>query len=271
MNTSGGQPSASSQTKTTTRHSVTELTSAERWASKQYAKILDERATRLGMFRGLYQGRRIFCLGSGPSLLSQDPKLLARQVVISTNAAHRWLRTAGLLPTVNVCSDRLRLVELQDELPDPLFIFPTGIKHKSGARDWIAAVKRHPSWIPLRGEGPRGWRTQGPPTFDPSVAVQHCGRSVIFMAVQLAVFMGAASVALVGVDMDYLGPETHFTPGLEPRNTATIYDSCRPAFVTFREELERRGIEFLNATAGGRVDVLPRADFATLCRQQGDQ
>lgn len=241
---------------------------ATRWASKRYGKLLRARAHRVLEFKNLYAGRRIWCLGAGPSLLRQDPRRLEGEIVASTNAAGGWLATGGISPTFSVCTDRRRLVELQGELTDPLFVFPTGVKDMRGARRFIGACQTHPSWIPLRGYGPNGWRTSGRPTFDPSRGVEHCGKSVIFMAVQLAVWMGARSVVLLGVDMDYSGPATHCTAGLNPRNVGDIYNECRPAFEQFRDALAARGIEFLNATDGGRIDVLPRADFNVLTERK---
>lgn len=219
-------------------------------------------------FQGLYRGRRVFCVGSGPSLLQQDPGRLRGEIVASTNAAIRWLRSGGIEPSFSVCTDRLRLLELQGELAEPLFIFSTGVKTRRDAKRFIRTCREHPSWLPIQGTS---WNASGrEPTFDPIGGVEHCGKSVIFMAVQLAVWMGASSVVLLGVDMNYSGTVRHCTTGLQPRKVSDdLYERhSRPAFVAFREALAARGVEFLNATEGGRVDVLPRARFEELTERK---
>ncbi|MEX2214334.1 MAG: hypothetical protein WD768_09420 [Phycisphaeraceae bacterium] len=91
--------------------------------------------------------------------------------------------------------------------------------------------------------------------------------SVIFSAIQIAWLLGARRIVCVGIDMTYTGPTTHFVPNIRMPHAPEAFDYntyCRPMVVAYRQFFEARGVEFLNATPGGRVEELRRVSLQDL-------
>jgi len=89
-------------------------------------------------------------------------------------------------------------------------------------------------------------------------------KSVIFMAAQVAAYMGCNPIILIGVEMNYSQPQAHFH-GQKVWTPAQDYDQeVKPWFELFRRDMEDRGVEFLNATRGGRVNELKRVEYDAL-------
>ena len=90
-------------------------------------------------------------------------------------------------------------------------------------------------------------------------------RSVIFSAMQIACHVGARRIALLGVEMDYRGTRTHCVPGVRGLFPNFDYElHARPSFLTAQVACEALGVEIVNSTPGGRVDVLRRVALADL-------
>lgn len=238
---------------------------------KRYRDECLPRAGQIEALRGAAAGQTVFCIGCGPSLLQQDPGLLRDKRVICTNVASEWVCDSGASVLASIVTDSGRLIELSGKLSSldhPVVVCPTGFRHRAQAHMWFGLLRQHPLWIPLRGRGRFGFTMRGLPSFRPDEGIEHCGKSVIFAAMQLAVFTGAARVVLLGVDMDYSGARKHFTRVPQRVVSPDLYDrDARPMFEHFRNELASRGVELVNATEGGRVDVLRRVRLADVVEQ----
>ena len=89
-------------------------------------------------------------------------------------------------------------------------------------------------------------------------------KSVILMAAQVAAWMGCNQIILIGVEMNYSQPQAHFHDQ-KVWTPAQDYDrEVKPWFEIFRRDMESRGVEFLNATPGGRVNELKRVRYGDL-------
>jgi hypothetical protein len=249
-----------------------QLAPAEReaYALRYERELLEPRSHRLDELRDSYTNfpRTVFVIGCGPSLTKQDPALLSNRVCITTNSAHLWLgREPGPIGAA-VCTDTARFLELcrgglLRMSRSRVFAQPSasGFRTKRSAEAWFRNMHANRDWIPLPGCGPHRWPVKAKtPTFRPDIGLESCGKSVIFSGIQMAVYMGAARVVLLGVDMDYSGPQQHFRDGISVRKAAKdVYEQhSRDAFVEFRRVMDARGVPLLNATEGGRVDVLER-------------
>jgi hypothetical protein len=100
-------------------------------------------------------------------------------------------------------------------------------------------------------------------------------RTVLYMAIQLAAYLGIKEIVLLGCDHDYLHDITRVTDhhfyaeekGISDKEHLSQFSSERWFFEyayrwqqyrLMREVLEERGCRIINATEGGMLDVYPR-------------
>lgn len=213
----------------------------------------------------------IFCVGSGSSLKRQDLSLLRGQHAILLNHAYNLAdkivfgkafimvadtRRFNELSTVLMRRSEIKLIAIPqfgaEQAPRPLR--PDYIYFEP-RMDWIRSIE---NIRPLVSKDPR-FSTN--PLFG-----FYFGHSVVFSAIQLAYFMGARRIVLLGIDMerptgrvegDYAFESVQWHPEF-----LDYKSHARSHFIVLRDELSQRGVELLNATEGGRVDVLHRVTLS---------
>ncbi len=234
---------------------------------KRYRDRVERDRTTLLSYQGCLAGEVVFCLGNGPSLLSQDSSLLEGCNVISTNYGFRYLEKCRQLGKVfNLVTDSGRLLELVGDLsnsPFPSFVAPSALTN-----EWMDSIDNHHRLVILNMMqrfdcGPKGWNVDYVAKIGSDFGLMNhldsCGYSVIFGAIQLAYFVGASTIVLLGVDMDYSGATKHFVDGVVHLNPKYQYElHAKPSFIEFNRVLGSFGVRLLNATQGGRIDVLDR-------------
>ena len=106
-------------------------------------------------------------------------------------------------------------------------------------------------------------------------------RTVIYGAIQLAAYLGCTQIYLLGCDHDYLADvkrtENHFyqeskgnpddRQHLEAFTTERWFQEYHRRWHDYRlmrTVLEKRGVQIINATDGGMLDVFPRASLNSL-------
>jgi hypothetical protein len=240
----------------------------------QSVRQLDELSRRLKL-----DGSTILCVGNGPSLRTYPIEDFDQFPVLLTNHAARAIprRPAQLLGTV--MTDDYRMLEATPHLPvwaRPLFV--SSNLSTEGYNAQAAQILRYaeygfrPSIHYVEGQrrlpGLR-WLIDG--NFAPAFATDlsreglFLNRSVIFSAMQIAVRLGAQRIILIAVEMDYSGPQLHCVPDTKTLVYNFDYDSmARPSFELAKYLCDRRGVEILNATPGGRVEVFPRVALCSL-------
>lgn len=96
--------------------------------------------------------------------------------------------------------------------------------------------------------------------------------TVIFSAIQIAAYMGAARIGLLGVDMNYPPGEPHFYHR-GPDQTSRPFGNCeqwfRPVFLHYHRQLNAKGLRLFNCTCRTREDVLPRMSLSRLAEAHG--
>lgn len=204
----------------------------------------------------------VVVLGAAPSLEEVDKdKLFAAHHVIATNSAWRWAQP--YFPVAAVITDSLRLKEEEakgiGEHPPLLFCAPSLFRLSTVNDSWAEPAKRLRNAVFL--EGGDG----NTPLFRPDIGLNTRGGSVIFPAIDIAFFMGATRVVLVGVELDYEQEKQWWhgeyrspaLKGVDPKRA----DS---ALGLYRAAAERRGWQLLNATPCGNVTTLERVKLEEL-------
>ncbi len=228
-------------------------------------------AQRLETLRGLYQGRRCFVMGNGPSLLKCDLNRLASEITIVSNAHYLIWDTLAYIPTFLLVEDSLvaedRASELQS-LASVARVFPFDLYSLLGpATDTKIYVNfsRH---------------YRGFPKFSHHFAKRaYWGGTVTFMNLQFAAYLGCNPIILVGFDHRYAVPSDqlgqpvihsqtkdvnhihpdYFGPGYRwhDPNVTRMEVAYRHA----RMELEDARVRVMNATVGGHLETFERVDF----------
>ncbi|MEM9705424.1 MAG: 6-hydroxymethylpterin diphosphokinase MptE-like protein [Pseudomonadota bacterium] len=232
---------------------------------------------RMARFRNYGQGKRAFIIGNGPSLNKIDLTLLKNETTFGVNAIYLNKDKMGFLPTHYVVEDVFVAEDRADE-----------INALAGPTKWIGNYLRYC----LSGNDQTCWLNvacdysnyPGFPHFSPNASrIVWVGGTVSYIVMQLAYYMGFNPVYLIGFDHSYTVPKdaavkgraitsqsddpNHFHPDYfgkgyrwhDPRvdRMETAYRKARAAF-----EADNRKI--YNASAGGRLEVFERVDFASL-------
>jgi hypothetical protein len=213
-------------------------------------------------------------MGNGPSLLESDLESLAGELTIASNAHFLIWPQLSYVPTFLTVEDRLVAEDRAGELralEGVTKVFPDDLMPLLGpAREDTLFVRF-----------PRAYRLF--PRFSDDLARRaFWGGTVSYLNLQLAAHLGCTTIVLLGFDHSYVVPDEeldghvihstradvnhihpdYFGPGYRwhDPDVARMEIAYRHA----RDELERRGVRVLNATAGGRIEVFERAELAAI-------
>lgn len=237
-----------------------------------WLKLAKESRAGYRRLKSQWRGKRVYCIGNGPSLSGMDLSRLNGQLLLGTNRAYRLLDQIKPEAFHLVVQDNYRLAELEQDIEKrewPLHIsachFFSGTAPPQWARKRTNTYCFMPKLYTQSEAGQINAKADVRDGFslDPRLGLYQ-GHSVIFSAIQLAYYFGAKEIVCLGIDMDYSGP-TSFIPGVKHIWPDFSYEKhCRSMFKLFRSKLEERGCLLLNATPGGKVDVLERVQLANI-------
>jgi hypothetical protein len=241
-----------------------------RWAEQQDPRYR-ESMRRLRRFHNLHAGKRCFILGNGPSLNSTDLSLLKDELTFCSNRFYLMFdrpELRGFRPTYYVCANDLVVEQCAadiEQLSMPKFIGWHNRDHIRFTDDT--------TFLWTRG-GLRSWfftdLTEG------------CweGSTVTMVAIQLAYYMGLSEVVLVGVDHSYQyngNPHAEVTSqGHDPNHFAGDYfgkgfrwhlpdlEGSELSYRVAQFMFKQSGRRIVDATIGGKLDVFPKVDYASL-------
>jgi hypothetical protein len=236
--------------------------------------------------RGRHTGQRCFIIGNGPSLKHQNLAPLANEITFVMNAfwKHPILDT-GWQPSYFCFADAVCY-----DGTDAVKEFFRSVRERAPAAEHLFPVEGKPvverdALLPLAATHFFAFQSHAlgfsvAETFDLTRPVPF-PFSTAQLAIMAAIFMGCSPIYLMGLDHDWLahrGKDTHFFSGrsLENHPTATgelnySYESeieaMRKLWKGYRklnEFADGQGLKIFNATAGGFLDVFPRADYESL-------
>ncbi|WMT87476.1 DUF115 domain-containing protein [Pelagibacterium sp. 26DY04] len=240
---------------------------------------MKESRERLLALRDSYHGQPGLVIGNGPSINGQNLGRMTDFVSIAANAFFLKSDSIGAHPT---------FLTVEDPLPAE--------DNKERLKAYSGAIKIAP-WD-LRGTlGDSSdyiycnfWRTYAPfagsrfPFYSDDFARRvFWGGTVLYMNIQLASYLGCNPIYLIGVDLTYHIPSSAKIEGNIITSTeddpnhfdATYFGAGKRWHLPETERMQRciyfayehlreRGIPLINATAGGNLHGLPRADFDTI-------
>ena len=235
---------------------------------------------RVKNYHNFHAGRTIYVLGSGPSLSGEELSLLNGRIVIAYNASYKAL--SKVKPdALYSCIGGVRMNQLSHvdrSKFDASFRFMGAYRGgilKSGAITSEDIFLRIPVRVFLYKikEAGSGFSD------DLSSYVLNGGAgSGLFTAIQIAAYMGASRIVLLGADFSANTEKSHFAYfGQEEEETpefvAALYESryekrIRPALKRYRDHLRSRGVSLINSSKKTADDVLDRIPLAEVVEEK---
>ncbi len=235
---------------------------------------------RLEAFADLHRGDRCFILGNGPSLNQCDLRPLESEFTFGVNSIFLNRGTMGFDPTYYVVEDPLVAEDRAGEInayqgPAAKFFGNYLRRFIEPTNDiiWTNVRLRYDEYANF-------------PHFSSNALRQlWAGGTVSYLCLQLAYYMGFRTVHLVGFDHSYTVPAAakiegnriestsddpnHFHPdyfGKGYRWHSPRTDRMEIAYRRAKDVFNAEGRTIHNATVGGRLEVFPRVQYASLFR-----
>ena len=251
------------------------ITQRVRYSALGRGVALTSNDRRINSCRDMHKGERIWVIGNGPSIADTDLSLLRDSVTIGTNCIFLNREAMGFDVSHYLVEDYL---VAEDRVDDIVAI--------AGSMKWFGNYLRYclpempnANWVnvSVSYHDTPDW-----PYFSRDFSrIAYVGGTVTYLCIQLAAFLGAAEVVVVGLDHSYVTdeeelPETgntitstrtdhnHFHPdyfGVGKRWHIPRVDRMERAYVRAREVFEEDGRRLLNATKGGQLEVFPRVCY----------
>lgn len=226
----------------------------------------------LAKLKDIHKGQRCFIIGNGPSLTPEDLDRLKEsgEITFAFNRIFHIFDKTDWRPTYYISQDEKMLAGSQTEVNDIVAkkkFIPIELL-------WYNEIKINDA-TPFHVENPSDEKH---PVF--SENIPHSignSKTVVFSAMQLAVYMGIKEIYLIGVDH-------HFHTSINEKGEVVVDPTAKDyfadsynadkenlyipntdlstwTFVAARDYAKIHGINIYNATRGGKLEVFPRVNF----------
>lgn len=222
--------------------------------------------------KNLHQGERCFIVGTGPSVTVNDLNTLAyhKEKCVTVNMIYQIFPKTKWRPDYYVAVDTCMIEDLAQELaklPMKCKFIPEKPKvywTQDGARTSIKINR-------IRGE----YNDKNVRFSQNAERCVYNGETVTYICMQLAVYMGFKEIYLLGIDFDYTADVYDKSNHFEGYRNS--YKEIRAqqfhakkqiiAYRKAKEIEESRGIQIINATRGGKLEVFERKSFDAVWRK----
>ncbi len=237
---------------------------------KELAWYVDRKAQisrcRIELLRNRHKGQRCFIIGNGPSLRKMDLKPLQGEYTIGLNRIYLLFDDMEFATTYHVCVNKLMLEQFGTEIsviPSTKFIA------------WKAK-----DVIPFTADMMFLQTLLYPQfSFDLTNGMWE-GRTVTYVAMQVAYHLGFQRVILIGVDHDFKtkgqpnaevvskgNDQSHFTANYFPKGIRWQLPDLETSEIAYRLAkiaFETTNREIVDATVGGKLHVFPKVRYDDL-------
>lgn len=227
-----------------------------------YKKYLFKNA-RVKKFKDIHKGKRCFIIGNGPSLTYEDLDILKnhKEICFGVNRIYlsyeftRWRPDYYVAVDYTIVqNDSLKILDMEGI---------RFIRHFYKMIDnWDSDEIYEFTGLPCR---------PGEPHLSTNLYEGiYTGNTVVYDAIQIALYMGFREIYLLGVDMTsgirYEDQGAHFykTPNPNENLGKGNTPEARKSLGYAAKEIERLGATLRNATRGGELEEVQRVDFDSL-------
>jgi hypothetical protein len=248
------------------------------------ARFINYKATHFDRFpegrllralKGIHNNKRCFIIGNGPSLAIHDLDILLKRKEISFafNRIYHIFDQTSWRPTYYISQDQKMLSGCYRDVERRV----TGKKFIPAEMKWYDGINMSGvNYFHIINSN-----KDNKPLFSDNIAKYVVNsKTVVFTAIQFAVYMGMKEIYLMGVDHHFhtsinsqgeivVDPtaKDYFSDDYN-RDRENLYipntDLSTLTYVAAKEYADTHGIEIYNATRGGKLEVFPRVDFDSL-------
>jgi len=255
---------------------------------EKYSIASLQNSRRLRRLRNRYPGRRCFIIANGPSLAQMDLTCLKSEITIGSNGLFLIFDKLGFLPTFYTVQDYLvaeGFAEQIQQVTGVTKLFPRELEYCLAPDSDTIYFDLLPD--PRQRYLDKHKNDNFRPKFSDRLergAFDGC--TVTYLNLQLACYLGCRQIYLIGLDHQYQLPSnvdvtrdaiitstsddtSHFHPnyfGKGFRYTTPRVDQMEKAYIVARDFATRKGIEIINATKGGALEVFSRVNFEDIGR-----
>ena len=245
------------------------------WSSSNKAFIENNYQKLLSM-RNSHKNQECYVIGNGPSLNKIDLNLLKDKITIACNSFYLKHNELDFLPTYYTVEDPLPAVDNKleiNKIKGVNKIIPYDLRNIITPSDDVTYINFLRSY--MRPSNKKF------PLFSRDVENKiYWGGTVVYMNIQLACFLGCNPIYLIGVDLNYKIPKNikrdghiltsveddpnHFHPGYFGKGKKwhlPKVDLMQRSFSKAYQNLKDIDVKLINATKGGNLIEVPRADF----------
>lgn len=229
----------------------------------------------LKRLKGKHIARRCFIIGNGPSLSASDLTVIHEhgEISFAFNRIFHILAQTPWTPTYYISQDYKMLQNCYIEVEK----MSAGEKFLPAELSWYYGINVKDARL-FHLENPE---TFSSPSFSDNIA--KCvmnSNTVVFSAIQFAVYMGIKEIYLIGVDHHFhvstnSKGEILTDPSVKDyfsddynKDKEDLYipnlDMSTLTYMAAKEYADTHGIKIFNATRGGRLEIFPRVDFDSL-------
>ena len=254
--------------------SLKRIINKNRYALKRFMSELvfplTDSGKRLKNIKNIHTGKRCFIIGNGPSLKAEDLDQLKNEITFAFNRIYYIFDQTEWRPTYYCAEDNKIIFKSKaeiDELDLEYKFFPLNFP-----RDYHIEFNNAIYYI-FRF----GLKNEKPQFSKDIVRAIYWGNTVVYTAIQIAVYMGIKEIYLIGVDhnfskmIDDKGNVVH-NPGVKDYfcedynlDKEDLYipstEMSTKAFRAARNYADQNNINIYNATRGGKLEIFERINF----------
>ena len=225
-------------------------------------------------FKGLYEGKRCFIIGTGPSLAPEDLNILEKnnEISFASNRIYEIFDKTEWRPTYYANQDFPlinKYYELIKKIDCKQKFLPIDVRdYFNNEKDITYFILKHKDFYPHDAEF----------SFDISDYLAQ-GFTVTYGLIQIARYMGFKEIYLLGIDHNYSLSVNEKGIPVQNDNVKDYFEGAKAsnkglnlprvvestvAYMTADKVSRKNGFRVYNATRGGKLEAFERVDFDSI-------
>jgi hypothetical protein len=246
-----------------------------RFFSARHGLFFSDNERSIRKLKNIHNGKRIFVLGNGPSLNSSDLSLLKNEISLAANKIYLMYDETKWRPTYYCVEDDLVMKQNFHDINNvkgSIKIFPA---------DMLAYAPKVEDGLYFNFIQESNYPNLPSVSSDAMVGI-YWGSTVVYSMVQIALYMGASEIYIMGVDFSFDVPKSHDYQKKEIVSEGEVNhfhkDYRKPgekwnlpnlaiqevSFEALRKYSDLNKTKIYNATRGGKLEKLQRVDTEDL-------